>query len=247
MDINITSQRTIGTKVIQTLKHSTNYSTDSMLLPNFFSLSVLLFLVGNISGGWYGNFSDYRPFRIRTTRFICSGHENNHHVTIHECNLKLLRNDSSVINFNATILKPIKPVWVSIRHMYKTNAHIYHPMLGIDGAIELCQYLSQGTGGNAFTEAVRRMAKRYVPHLLKPCPIVVSFAVWVLVPNYFFHFLSRVNTALQISSTKRTCFHRFYQLETGRTTYVSSTWITRHCSIFNFTDQCAQKVPLTWA
>ncbi|KAL9697564.1 hypothetical protein quinque_001005 [Culex quinquefasciatus] len=56
--------------------------------------------------------------------------------------------------------------------MYKTNAHIYHPMLGIDGAIELCQYMTQGTGGNAFTEAVRRMAKRFVPHFLKPCPIV---------------------------------------------------------------------------
>lgn len=156
-----------------------------MLLTNFFSLVVVLLLVGNSSGGWYGNFSDYRPFRIRTTRFICSGHENNHHVTIHECNLKLLRNGSSVINFNATILKPIQPVWVSIKHMYKTNAHIYHPMLGIDGAIELCQYMTQGTGGNAFTEAVRRMAKRFVPHFLKPCPIVVSFAILIQDPFYF--------------------------------------------------------------
>lgn len=144
------------------------------MAPKSFSALLFPLLVGTIAGGWYGNFSDQRPFEIRTTRFICSGNEDNHHVVIHECSLKLLRNGSSLLTFNATFLEPVQPMWISVKSLYKTNAHVFHPMLGIDERLELCQYVANRTGGNMFSETILRLAKKYSPQLIKPCPIVVS-------------------------------------------------------------------------
>ncbi|KAL1380003.1 hypothetical protein pipiens_014514 [Culex pipiens pipiens] len=106
-------------------------------------------------------------------------------MTINECTLKLLRNGSSLISFNMTILKPLEPIWITMKLWYKTNGHVYKPMFGIDERVEVCEVLANGgTGGKTINKLMCNLFKQYLPHFMKPCPILEepfgSFAIIVI-------------------------------------------------------------------
>ncbi|KAL9697566.1 hypothetical protein quinque_001007 [Culex quinquefasciatus] len=111
------------------------------------------------------------------TRFICSGANVTNYMTINECTLKLLRNGSSLISFNMTILKPLEPLWITMKLWYKTNGHVYKPMFGIDERVEVCKVLASGDSGKPIHKLMYNLFKQYLPHFMKPCPILGEYSV----------------------------------------------------------------------
>lgn len=134
----------------------------------------VLFL-SRLSCDFYDGHNGERPFTTRMTRFICSGANVTNYMTINECTLKLLRNGSSLISFNMTILKPLEPLWITMKLWYKTNGHVYKPMFGIDERVEVCKVLASGDSGKPIHKLMYNLFKQYLPHFMKPCPILVRF------------------------------------------------------------------------
>lgn len=177
-----------------------------------------------------------RPFTVRATRFICSGENSSKYLKINTCNLKLLRNGSSLISANFTILKPLEPVWITMKIWYKTNGRVFKPMFGIDERVEVCQVLANGVDVKPINKLMYNIFKQYLPHFLRPCPLLVSLrTVWSPLWSFTNHknIFLRANTALRIFSLMKRCFHRLYLLEITATICSSYFRITRLCFLFN--------------
>ncbi|XP_062545613.1 uncharacterized protein LOC134212096 [Armigeres subalbatus] len=125
-------------------------------------------LSANLS--WYPGFLDNRPFTVRTTRFLCTGHPQ--YCRIDVCKLKLHRNGSSTISFRAIFPEPLQPVYGAMKIWYKTNVNVWRPLLGIDEWGDICQFL--GATENKFTMMqviYSHTLKQMMPNVSLTCPL----------------------------------------------------------------------------
>ncbi|XP_065089018.1 uncharacterized protein LOC135710381 [Ochlerotatus camptorhynchus] len=124
---------------------------------------------------WYSGFLDYRPFTVRTTKFLCTGQPYKY-SRVDKCSIKLYRNGSSSLSFRGTVLKPFKPVYGTIKIWYKSNVNVWRPMLGIDDRGDICEFFNKNDQQlNPMHRLYRRSLSLMFPNSTFQCPYQGTF------------------------------------------------------------------------